>query len=101
MKRLHKSTAALLWLNPLLRFDGFAPKSHSVRTMIQHVDHFLPIHSLQAMTDLTASLAKMQTRRDTKLAEWQAAARRASLDKNLAPAHAKEQGYAQERGHTA
>ena len=51
MERLHKSTAALLWLNPLLRFDGFAPKSHSVRTMIQHVDHLLPIHSLQAMTD--------------------------------------------------
>ena len=101
MKRLHKSTAALLWLNPLLRFEGFAPKSHSVRTMIQHVDHFLPIHSLQAMTDLTASLAKMQTRRDTKLAEWQAAARRVSLAADLAPAHAKEPGYAKERGHTA
>ncbi|HAE08711.1 MAG TPA: VWA domain-containing protein, partial [Alphaproteobacteria bacterium] len=68
MERLHKSTATLLWLNPLLRFDGFAPKSHSVRTMIQHVDHFLPIHSLRAMTDLTASLAKVQTQRDAKLA---------------------------------
>jgi uncharacterized protein with von Willebrand factor type A (vWA) domain len=97
MDRLHKSTAVLLWLNPLLRFDGFAPKSHSVRTMIQHVDHFLPIHSLQAMTDLTASLAKMQTQRDAKLAEWQAAARRANLAADLVLAHA---GYAQEKEHT-
>ena len=101
MERLHKTTAAMLWLNPLLRFDGFAPKSHSVRTMIQHVDHFLPRHSLQAMTDLTASLAKMKTRRDTKLAEWQAAARRASLAAGLVPAHVQEPGYAQEKGHTA
>jgi hypothetical protein len=101
MDRLHKSAAALLWLNPLLRFDGFSPKSRSVRTMIQHVDHFLPIHSLQAVTDLTASLATMQTQRDAKLAEWQAAARRVSLAADLAPAHAKEPGYAQERGDTA
>jgi hypothetical protein len=43
----------------------------------------------------------MQTRRDTKLAEWQAAARRVSLAADLAPAHAKELGYAKERGHTA
>ena len=97
MERLHKSTATLLWLNPLLRFDGFAPKSHSVRTMIQHVDHFLPIHSLQAMTDLTTSLAKMQTQRDAKLADWQAAARRANLAADLVLAHA---GYAQEKEHT-
>jgi hypothetical protein len=69
--------------------------------MIQHVDHFLPIHSLQAMTDLTASLAKMQTQRDAKLAEWQAAARRASLAADLVPAYAQELAYAQEKGHTA
>ena len=28
MERLHKSAYSLIWLNPLLRFDGFAPKSH-------------------------------------------------------------------------
>ena len=68
--------------------------------MIQHVAQFLPIHSLQAMTNLTASRAKMQMRRDTKLTEGQAAARRASLAADLVPAHAKEPGYAQEKGHT-
>jgi hypothetical protein len=53
------------------------------------------------MTDLTASLAKMQTRRDTKLAEWQAATRRVSFAADLVPAHAKEPAYTQEKGHTA
>ena len=62
---------------------------------------FLPIHSLQAMTDLTASLAKMQTQRDANLAEWQAAARRASLAADLVPAYAQKSAYAQEKGHTA
>jgi hypothetical protein len=66
--------------------------------MIQHVDHFLPIHSLRAMTDLTASLVKMQTQHNTKLSEWQAAARRANLAADLVLAHV---GYAQEKGHTA
>ena len=49
------------------------------------------------MMDLTASLAKMQTQRDAKLAEWQAAARRANLAADLVLAHA---GYAQEKEHT-
>jgi hypothetical protein len=50
------------------------------------------------MTDLTASLAKMQTQHNTKLSEWQAAARRANLAADLVLAHV---GYAQEKGHTA
>jgi hypothetical protein len=39
----------------------------------------------------------MQTQRDAKLAEWQAAARRANLAADLVLAHA---GYAQEKEHT-
>ncbi len=92
MARLHKSTSALVWLNPLLRFDGFAPKAQSVRMMIQHVDHFLPIHSLQAMRDLTTSLAKIQNQRDARLTEWQDAARRAGFTDRAAPSYAQEKG---------
>ena len=92
MARLHKSTSALVWLNPLLRFDGFAPKAQSVRMMIQHVDHFLPIHSLQAMRDLTTSLAKIQNQRDARLTEWQNAARRAGFTDRAVPSYAQEKG---------
>ena len=56
MERLGKSTSSLIWLNPLLRFDGFIPKSHSIQAMMQHVDRFLPIHSLQSIVDIADSL---------------------------------------------
>jgi len=92
MARLHKSTSALVWLNPLLRFDGFAPKAHSVKMMIQHVDHFLPIHSLQAMSDLTASLATIQNQRDVRLSEWQDAARRAGFTDRTVLSYTQEKG---------
>ena len=40
MERLHKSCRRLIWLNPLLRFDGFEPRARGVRAMLPHVDEF-------------------------------------------------------------
>ena len=57
MDRLHKSCAQLIWLNPLLRYDGFAPKSRSVQTMLAHVDRFVPVHSLRALSQLVGILS--------------------------------------------
>ncbi len=36
--RLHRSARRLIWLNPLLRFDGFEAKAKGVRAMLPHVD---------------------------------------------------------------
>jgi len=68
----------LIWLNPLLRFDGFAPKSQSIRTMLPHVDHFLPMHSLQSIHDLAEKLQVIGRRRSRELVTWQKLARDAS-----------------------
>ncbi len=57
MERLHKSCARLIWLNPLLRFDGFEPRSIGIQTILPHVDAFVPIHSLESMGDLADVLA--------------------------------------------
>jgi uncharacterized protein with von Willebrand factor type A (vWA) domain len=57
MDRLHRSCRRLIWLNPLLRFEGFAAKARGVRTMLPHVDEFRPIHSLEAVGDLVAALS--------------------------------------------
>ncbi|HWK65567.1 MAG TPA: VWA domain-containing protein [Rhizobiaceae bacterium] len=56
MERLHKSCRRLIWLNPLLRFDGFEAKARGVRAMLPHVDEFRPVHNLNALSDLCASL---------------------------------------------
>jgi uncharacterized protein with von Willebrand factor type A (vWA) domain len=58
MERLHKSCRRLVWLNPLLRFDGFEPRARGVRAMLPHVDEFRPIHNLNAISDLVESLSK-------------------------------------------
>ena len=57
MERLHKSCRRLLWLNPLLRYSGFEPKAAGIRTMLPHVDQFLPAHNLQSLEQLAEVLA--------------------------------------------
>ena len=57
MDRLHRSCRRLVWLNPLLRFEGFEARARGVRTMLPHVDELRPIHNLESMTDLVRALS--------------------------------------------
>jgi uncharacterized protein len=57
MERLHKSCRKLIWLNPLLRFEGFEPLATGVRLMLPHVDAFLPAHNIVSLKDLARALA--------------------------------------------
>jgi uncharacterized protein with von Willebrand factor type A (vWA) domain len=57
MDRLRRSCRRLIWLNPLLRYEGFAARARGVRLMLPHVDEFRPVHSLQAISDLVAALS--------------------------------------------
>jgi len=54
--RLHRSCRRLVWLNPLLRFDGFEARARGIKTMLPHVDEFRPIHNLESMSGLVAAL---------------------------------------------
>lgn len=56
--RLHRSCRKLVWLNPLLRFDGFEARAGGVRTLIRHVDAFRPIHNLASMEALVRALGE-------------------------------------------
>ena len=57
MDRLHRSCRRLIWLNPLLRFDGFEARARGIRAMLPHVDEFRPVHSLEALADLCQALS--------------------------------------------
>lgn len=61
MERLHKSCRRLIWLNPLLRFDGFEPRASGVQAILPHVDEFRAVHSLEAVAELCHALST-QTR---------------------------------------
>jgi uncharacterized protein with von Willebrand factor type A (vWA) domain len=53
---LHRLAHTVVWLNPLLRFDGFEPKAAGVRALLPHVDRFLPVHNLASLADLGRAL---------------------------------------------
>ncbi len=58
MQRLHLSARRLIWLNPLLRWDGFAPKAAGIRAMMPHVDSFRAGHSIASLEELAAAISK-------------------------------------------
>jgi uncharacterized protein with von Willebrand factor type A (vWA) domain len=57
MERLHRACRRLIWLNPLLRFDGFEPKARGVQAMLPHVDEFRAVHNLEAISGLIEALS--------------------------------------------
>ncbi len=63
MDRLHRSCRRLIWLNPLLRWAGFEPKSQGIRAMLPYVDDFRPVHNLASLRGLVDLLSRPAPRR--------------------------------------
>ena len=73
IERLHKSCRRLIWLNPLLRYEGFAPKSLGMRAILPHVDEFRPVHNLASLDELVKALMRPGPRRLEAAAAWREA----------------------------
>jgi len=58
MQRLHLTARRLIWLNPLLRWDGFAPKAAGIRAMLPHVDSFRAGHSIASLEALAEVISR-------------------------------------------
>jgi uncharacterized protein with von Willebrand factor type A (vWA) domain len=56
-QRLHLSARRLIWLNPLLRWEGFAPRATGIRAMLPHVDAFRAGHSIASLEALAAVIS--------------------------------------------
>ena len=54
--QLRRLAHQIVWLNPLLRFDGFEPRAAGVRALLPNVDRFLPVHNLASLADLGRAL---------------------------------------------
>ena len=54
--QLRRMAHQIVWLNPLLRFDGFEPRAAGVRALLPNVDRFLPVHNLASLADLGRAL---------------------------------------------
>lgn len=62
IERLHKSCRRLIWLNPLLRYEGFRAEAAGVKAILPHVDDFRPVHNLDSLADLTEALSRASDR---------------------------------------
>ena len=49
----------LLWLNPLLRFEGYAPLARGAAQLHRHAHGMLAVHNLSKLEELAASLAAL------------------------------------------
>ncbi len=58
MTRLSLTARQLIWLNPLLRWDGFAPRATSIAQMLPHVSSFRAGHNITALAGLAEALGK-------------------------------------------
>ena len=56
---LKRHTGRLLWLNPMLRFDGYQPLARGARVMSRQVDSMLPVHNLDSLQSLAHSLQRL------------------------------------------
>jgi uncharacterized protein with von Willebrand factor type A (vWA) domain len=70
IERLHKSCRRLIWLNPLLRYDAYEPKSLGAQAIMPHIDDFRPIHNLASLGELTEALARPGRRRMEGVSRW-------------------------------
>lgn len=57
MARLKRSARRVIWINPLLRWEGFVPRAQGMRAILPHVDTFRAGHSIASLEALAAALA--------------------------------------------
>tara|TARA_R110000868_G_scaffold877_5_gene6556 strand:- start:482 stop:1672 length:1191 start_codon:yes stop_codon:yes gene_type:complete len=66
--RLHRQAKRLIWLNPLLRYDRFEPKSLGIKALLPHVDEFRAVHNLASLSDLIDALSTQGPRKPERRA---------------------------------
>ncbi len=58
MERLNLTARQLIWLNPLLRWDGFAPKATGIMQMLPHCSSFRAGHNIASLEGLAQALSR-------------------------------------------
>jgi uncharacterized protein len=57
-RRLRASCRELIWLNPLLRYDSYAPLAAGAAELTRHVSEMRPCHNLQSVAGLASVLSR-------------------------------------------
>ncbi len=59
MKKLHKRCKRIVWLNPMIGWEGYEPSARGMAAALPHVDLFAPAHTLDSLAALEPYLARI------------------------------------------
>lgn len=59
MKALARRCRRIVWLNPMMGWDGYAPEAAGIRAALPYVDLLAPAHTLKSLAALEPYLAKL------------------------------------------
>jgi uncharacterized protein with von Willebrand factor type A (vWA) domain len=59
MRRLTRRAKRIVWLNPMIGWDGYAPSARGMQAALPFVDLFAPAHNLKSLAALEPYLARL------------------------------------------
>jgi uncharacterized protein with von Willebrand factor type A (vWA) domain len=59
MAALGKRCRRIVWLNPMMAWDGYAPEAAGIKAALPHVDLYAPANTLKSLTELEPYLARL------------------------------------------
>ncbi|MGL9623351.1 VWA domain-containing protein [Bradyrhizobium sp. U531] len=59
MAALHGRCRRIVWLNPMMAWQGYTPEARGIKAALPHVDLYAPANSLQSLRALEPYLAKL------------------------------------------
>lgn len=59
MAALARRCRRIVWLNPMMGWDGYAPEAAGIKAALPHVDLHAPAHTLESLAALEPYLAKL------------------------------------------
>lgn len=59
MAALAKRCRRIVWLNPMMGWQGYAPEAAGIKAALPHIDLYAPAHTLQSLTALEPYLARL------------------------------------------
>ena len=59
---IRRRSRQLIWLNPLLGMEGYAPLTRGMAAALPYIDVFAPAHNLESLVELERSLGRKRRR---------------------------------------
>ena len=59
MAQLARRCRRIVWLNPMLGWEGYAPEAQGIKAALPHVDLYAPAHTLKSLAALEPYLARL------------------------------------------